>query len=319
MKNKKVIMIVVLVICLLLLLFVMIFMNNKDNLKKDDFNDDITIKEIQKDSSGLEIDYTKEYTIYNIDMGLSNFKDISLIKNDENILKEMGAKVEFVDDNINYYGNDKVLFSFKNSDKVLYNLYDVGSEYLNTFILYDNNCIKVYKVLSSEDSYVEKTILSSNNEIGVNWNLSSNNIDFSDIYLKNEDGEFSNFNDNTIIYSKDSLENVIWYKDNIVVNKDKEVYYRGKKINGLKFLAVIMEDDADGLFVNGVVSSDNYYYTFNKGNVEKKKIQNMVTKVGDINLSDITNVSVQITFTDGTSLENDFSMYIGKINYYKNL
>ena len=325
MQNKKIVIIIILIICILILIPTTIFIENKIKLK--DHTSGLTTKITttttpQTNPNILEIDYAKEFNTYNIDIGLSDFKDINLIKNDNNILKQIGNKVEFKDNNINYYGSDanKILLTFKTNQKVLYNLSDIGTQYLITFIVYDdNNAIKIYKLLSAEDNYVEKTITSSSKEIGVNWKLTSNKIDFSDIYLKNETGGYSKVNDNTIIYSKNTLENVIWYKEDIIINKEKEVYYRGKKVDDLKFLAVILEDDVDGLFVNGLISSDNYYYIFTKQNIEKKKIQNIITKPSDIKLDDVANVSVELQFTDGNTLNHESSLYISKINYYKNL
>lgn len=291
-----------------------------------------------------DVDYTKKLETYTIDMStidmsLSdfNFKEL----NYENISKSSYSdNWKFSKDKIELSGfSDKERLTISNNyEKALYKettaegdipIYDI-------ILFYRDQKIKFYHAVAycGEEFDAEKTVNYVNsNEVYYNYGLSLLDARWScgvsglsGIYLKNNSGDYYNLVDNNIIYKENLLKDVLWHDASIIITNQNEVYYRSKKVENLKFLALIYSED---LFdpndnIEGIISSDYYYYQINddKLKLERKKIKNIYITKKEMP-GRISKPHIIMEFEDGTysTYSDDIWLadFVDDINYLKNL
>ncbi len=279
-----------------------------------------------------DVDYTKKLETYTIDMSLSDFKEL----NYENVSKGYYPdNWKFSKDKIELSGfsDNARLTILNNYEKALYkeSLSSGDSPIYDIILFYRNQKIKFYHAVAycGDKFAVEKTVNYVNsNEVYYNGGLSffddawSCDISgLSGVYLKNNSGDYYNLVDNNIIYKENLLKDVLWYDVSIIITNQNEVYYRSKKVENLKFLALIYEEDlGDGIINNvGIISSDYYYYQINDDKLERKKIKNIYITKKEIP-GRISKPHIIMEFEDGTYSDDIWlTDFVDDINYLKNL
>ena len=277
-----------------------------------------------------DIDYTKKLKTYTIDMSLNDFKEL----NYENISKvTYPDNWKFSKDKIELSGfsDNARLTILNNYEKALYkeSLSSGDSPIYDIIIFYPDQKIRFFHTDEyCDNNYaVEKTVnYVNNNEVYYNFGLSfyeasCSESELSGMYLKNNNWDYYNLVDNNIVYKEDLIKNVIWHGASIIITNQNEVYYRSKKVENLKFLALIYEEDLGDGFINnvGIISSDYYYYQFNDGKLKRKKIKNIYISKKEIT-NRISKPHIIMEFEDGTYSDDKWlTDYVADINYLKNL
>lgn len=359
-KKENVIIIIVAVICILLIFIVTMFVTNKLKSKNVNNTTEkstkitttapaITTKKPTTTTTSAPIDmqawlkengfelfnkndvnYTKSLKTYTIDMSLKDFKEL----NYENVSKGYYPdKWKFSKDKIELSGStdSEQLTILNNYEKALYKetpTYGDVPTY-DIILFYSDQKIKFYHTAEycDEEFAVEKTVNYVNgDEVYYNnglsfFDASCSESGLSGMYLKNNNGDYYNLVDNNIVYKKDLLKDVLWHESSIIITNQNEVYYRSKKVENLKFLALIKEDAIDDHNENiaGIISSDYYYYQISLGKLERKKIKNIyITKKAIPERNSKPHIIME--FEDGTySDDGMFKDFVADINYLKNL
>lgn len=359
-KKENVIIIIVAVICILLIFIVTMFVTNKLKSKNVNNTTEkstkitttapaITTKKPTTTTTSAPIDmqawlkengfelfnkndvnYTKSLKTYTIDMSLKDFKEL----NYENVSKGYYPdKWKFSKDKIELSGStdSEQLTILNNYEKALYKetpTYGDVPTY-DIILFYSDQKIKFYHTVEycDEEFAVEKTVNYVNsNEVYYNdglsfFDASCSESGLSRMYLKNNSGDYYNLVDNNIVYKKDLLKDVLWHESSIIITNQNEVYYRSKKVENLKFLALIKEDAIDDHNENiaGIISSDYYYYQISLGKLERKKIKNIyITKKAIPERNSKPHIIME--FEEGTySDDGMFKDFVADINYLKNL